>query len=134
MVDNILTVVQSDTSPTFQTSVSIRVKECKVKDEHLTWEEFSQVNYQMLNAMWQQDWPNEHIVMIRDFWLALEGHEWRHDPSEYRKQALLIYQGHWAGEAFTIYLRHHALVLTPFLQANQQLLENFNQIAMPPVC
>ncbi|KAF8836641.1 hypothetical protein BDN67DRAFT_983784 [Paxillus ammoniavirescens] len=86
--DDILTLVQSDTSPTFQTSASIRVKECKVKDEHLTWEEFSQANYRMLNAMQQQDWPN-----IRDFWLALKGHKWRHNPSEYRKRALLIYQG-----------------------------------------
>ncbi|KIK71854.1 hypothetical protein PAXRUDRAFT_181726, partial [Paxillus rubicundulus Ve08.2h10] len=88
--DDILTLVQSDTGPTFQTSMSIRAKECKVKDEHLTWEEFSQANYRMLNAMRQQDWPNECIVMIRDFWLALEGHEWRHDPSEYRKWALLV--------------------------------------------
>ncbi|KIK74997.1 hypothetical protein PAXRUDRAFT_19358 [Paxillus rubicundulus Ve08.2h10] len=64
MEDNILTLVQSDTGPTFQTSVSIRAKEYKVKDEHLTWEEFSQANYQMFNAMWQQDWPNECIIMI----------------------------------------------------------------------
>ncbi|KIJ12429.1 hypothetical protein PAXINDRAFT_82964 [Paxillus involutus ATCC 200175] len=41
--------------------------------------------------------------------------------------------GRWAGEAFVLYLRHHALVLAPFLQANQPLLENFNRIAMPPV-
>ncbi|KIJ09900.1 hypothetical protein PAXINDRAFT_86812, partial [Paxillus involutus ATCC 200175] len=41
--------------------------------------------------------------------------------------------GRWAGEAFVLYLRHHALVLAPFLQANQPLLETFNHIAMPPV-
>jgi len=42
--------------------------------------------------------------------------------------------GRWAGEAFTLYLRHHALVLAPFLQANQLALETFNCVAMPPVC
>jgi hypothetical protein len=41
--------------------------------------------------------------------------------------------GRWVGEALTLYLRHHALVLAPFLQANQPLLETFNRIAMPPV-
>ena len=41
--------------------------------------------------------------------------------------------GRWVGEVFTLYLRHHALVLAPFLQANQPLLEAFNRIAMPPV-
>ena len=41
--------------------------------------------------------------------------------------------GRWAGEAFMLYLRHHALVLAPFLQADKHLLDNFNRIAMPPV-
>ena len=41
--------------------------------------------------------------------------------------------GRWAGEAFTLYLRHHALVLAPFLQVNQPVLEAFNRITMPPV-
>ena len=41
--------------------------------------------------------------------------------------------GRWAGEAFTLYLRHHALVLAPFLQVNEPVLEAFNHITMPPV-
>ena len=41
--------------------------------------------------------------------------------------------GRWAGEAFTLYLRHYALVLAPFLQVNQPVLEAFNRITMPPV-
>ena len=91
--DDILTLVQSETGPIFQSTAAVKAKECKVKDEHLTWEEFSQANYRMLNAMRQQDWPEERTTMVRDFWLALESHEWRHDPSEYRKRALLTYQG-----------------------------------------
>ncbi|KAF9218815.1 hypothetical protein BS17DRAFT_719458 [Gyrodon lividus] len=42
--------------------------------------------------------------------------------------------GQWAGKAFTIYLRHHTLILAPFLQEDSELLEIFNCIAMPPVC
>lgn len=41
--------------------------------------------------------------------------------------------GRWAGEAFTLYLRDHALILAPFLQADQQLFNNFMRVAMPPV-
>ena len=31
----------------------------------------------------------------------------------------------WAGEVFTLYLQDHTLILAPFLQANQQLFNNF---------
>ncbi|KAF8547080.1 hypothetical protein OG21DRAFT_1396951, partial [Imleria badia] len=61
-------------------------------DEHLSWEEFSQANYRMLNAMKQQEWPIDRIDMVRDFWVTLETHDWCHDLSEYRKRALLLYQ------------------------------------------
>ena len=47
----------------------------------------------MLNAMRQQDWPAECRDMVRLFWLTIESHDWRHDPSKYRKRALLLYQG-----------------------------------------
>ena len=91
--DDILTLVQSEARPIFQSAAAVKAKECKVKDEHLTWEEFSQANYRMLNAMRQQDWLEECMIMVQDFWLALESHEWRHDPSKFRKRALLVYQG-----------------------------------------
>ena len=41
--------------------------------------------------------------------------------------------GQWAGDTFTLYLRNHALVLTPFLQADKHLLDNFSCITMPLV-
>ena len=31
--------------------------------------------------------------MVCNFWIAFEMHTWRHDPSEYCKRALLLYQG-----------------------------------------
>ena len=41
--------------------------------------------------------------------------------------------GRWAGKSFVLYLRLHALILAPYLQANKQVFDNFVQIAMPPV-
>ena len=91
--EDLLTLVQTDKGPTFQSSASVRVKKYKVKDEALSWEEFGQANYRMLNAMRQQEWPADRLKMIHDFWVALESHFWRHDLSEYCQRALLVYQG-----------------------------------------
>ena len=41
--------------------------------------------------------------------------------------------GRWSSESFTIYLRHHALVLAPFLQQHPRLLDGFRQYILPPV-
>jgi hypothetical protein len=40
--------------------------------------------------------------------------------------------GRWSSEAFTIYLRHHATILAPYIQANP-VLEPFTHYTMPPV-
>ena len=72
---------------------SVRAKKYKVRDEVLPWEEFSQANYRMLGAMRQQEWPDNRLKMVRDFWVTLETHFWCHDSSEYRRRALLVYQG-----------------------------------------
>ena len=86
-------LVQTDKGPTFQTSASIRAKKYKVRDEALSWEEFGQANYRMLGAMRQQEWPDDHLKMVRDFWVILETHFWRHNSSKYCRRALLVYQG-----------------------------------------
>lgn len=39
----------------------------------------------------------------------------------------------WAGEAFMLYLGDHGLILTSFLQADQQVFNRFMWIAMPLV-
>ncbi|KAI6140620.1 hypothetical protein BKA82DRAFT_154547 [Pisolithus tinctorius] len=41
--------------------------------------------------------------------------------------------GCWSGDSFTIYLRHHALVLTPFLQSKPELLNALKGYILPPV-
>ena len=43
--------------------------------------------------MRQQEWPEEWVNMVCNFWIAFETHTWRHDLSEYHKRALLLYQG-----------------------------------------
>ena len=91
--EDLLTLVQMDKGPSFQTATAARVKKNRVEDEHLSWEEFSQANYCMLNAMTQQEWPEECVAMVRDFWVMLETHAWRHDTSDSWKKALLLYQG-----------------------------------------
>ena len=91
--EDLLTLVQTDKGPTFQTVASAKAKKHKVKDEHLSWEEFSQVGNCMIAAMRQQEWPEDRVNMVDNFWIAFETHTWRHDPSEYRKRALLLYQG-----------------------------------------
>lgn len=41
--------------------------------------------------------------------------------------------GRWSGESFTLYLRHHALVLAPFLQSEPELLNSLKRYILPPV-
>ncbi|KIJ10747.1 hypothetical protein PAXINDRAFT_16293 [Paxillus involutus ATCC 200175] len=57
--EDLLTLVQTDKGPTFQMAASAKAKKHKVRDKHLTWDELSQVNYCMIVAMKQQEWPDE---------------------------------------------------------------------------
>ncbi|KAJ7760240.1 hypothetical protein DFH07DRAFT_957616 [Mycena maculata] len=41
--------------------------------------------------------------------------------------------GRWSSDAFLLYLRKHAQILAPYMQANPQLHSDFVRIAMPPV-
>lgn len=41
-------------------------------------------------------------------------------------------QGRWSGKAFQLYLRKHAVILAPYLQATP-IFDLFNCIMMPPV-
>ncbi|KDQ09411.1 hypothetical protein BOTBODRAFT_117206, partial [Botryobasidium botryosum FD-172 SS1] len=41
--------------------------------------------------------------------------------------------GRWASNAFQLYLRKHAQILAPYIQANPILNEAFARIALPPV-
>jgi hypothetical protein len=41
--------------------------------------------------------------------------------------------GRWSSEAFTIYLRQHAMIIAPYIQS-APTLEPFTRYTMPPVC
>jgi len=42
-------------------------------------------------------------------------------------------QGRWAGDSFTLYLRKHAIIMAPYIQAIPAVNEAFIQYTMPPV-
>lgn len=42
-------------------------------------------------------------------------------------------KGRWASDAFFLYLRRHAEIMAPYMQADATVLANFTRIAMPPV-
>jgi hypothetical protein len=41
--------------------------------------------------------------------------------------------GRWAGESFTLYLRHHAIILAPYLQDKPEIMDGVTRYTMPPV-
>jgi hypothetical protein len=41
--------------------------------------------------------------------------------------------GQWSSEAFTLYLRKHAVIMAPYLQGSP-IMEAFTHYTMPPVC
>jgi len=41
--------------------------------------------------------------------------------------------GRWASDAFRLYLRKHAQILAPYMQAVPSLHEHFIRYSMPPV-
>ncbi|KIK91074.1 hypothetical protein PAXRUDRAFT_13981 [Paxillus rubicundulus Ve08.2h10] len=91
--DEALALTKSDNGiHSFVSLSSVKAKSSLVKDEDLTWEEFSQANFCMINAMHESEWPDEHIWMHVDFWLSIETHEWCHDTSSYNRSSLLTYQ------------------------------------------
>ncbi len=42
-------------------------------------------------------------------------------------------QGRWAGDSFLLYLRKHAVIIAPYIQAKPALHETFIRYTMPPV-
>ncbi|KAF8148934.1 hypothetical protein B0H34DRAFT_736019, partial [Crassisporium funariophilum] len=42
-------------------------------------------------------------------------------------------KGRWASDAFLVYLRKHALILAPYIQAVPAVQESFIRYTMPPV-
>ncbi|KIK80944.1 hypothetical protein PAXRUDRAFT_157292 [Paxillus rubicundulus Ve08.2h10] len=93
--DKALVLTKSDNGiHSFVSLSSVKAKSSLIKDEDLTWEEFGQAKFRMINTMCESEWPDEHIQMHIDFWLSIETHEWRHDTSLYNRSSLLTYEAH----------------------------------------
>ena len=43
-------------------------------------------------------------------------------------------KGRWAGDLFLLYLRKHAVIIAPYIQAKPAIHESFIQYTMPPAC
>ncbi|KIK32835.1 hypothetical protein CY34DRAFT_100692, partial [Suillus luteus UH-Slu-Lm8-n1] len=43
-------------------------------------------------------------------------------------------KGHWASDAFQSYLRKHAQIMAPYMQAIPTIHEEFIQVSMPRTC
>ncbi|KAF6759434.1 hypothetical protein DFP72DRAFT_135104 [Ephemerocybe angulata] len=67
----------------------------KVKDDELTWEEFSVAGQRFIEAIRLAGWSSEHVAMFGRFYSAISLHKWRTevDPMGIKRRALLIYAG-----------------------------------------
>ena len=42
-------------------------------------------------------------------------------------------KGRWCSDAFLVYLRRHAQILAPYIQARSSLHESFLRLTLPPI-
>ncbi|KIK97619.1 hypothetical protein PAXRUDRAFT_135989, partial [Paxillus rubicundulus Ve08.2h10] len=119
--NNYLALFQTpDRMPFFIPAIIAKDKTPVIQDENLTWEQFEQAALQMIDAMHNHEWRDNHIEMHLKLWTALKNHPWHHSHSKYSPKALLRYQGqqrcHW-----------HQLVATPkafsIAELQQELIE-----------
>ncbi|KAF8834017.1 hypothetical protein BDN67DRAFT_870218, partial [Paxillus ammoniavirescens] len=91
--DSSMTLMQGpDGNHSFVASSIAKDKAVVIRDEDLTWEQFTEAAIRMLEAMKDHEWPDNRIEMHIKFWSALESHRWRHSCFAYHKWALLVYQ------------------------------------------
>ncbi|KIK75619.1 hypothetical protein PAXRUDRAFT_172247 [Paxillus rubicundulus Ve08.2h10] len=83
-----------------------KVKDSVIPDKDLTWVEFDEAAPRLLQAMRKNNWDEEQVQSHLQMWMALSAHEYCHDPDEFGKRALIVYQD-------TARRRWHALLGTP---------------------
>ncbi|KAI6039391.1 hypothetical protein EDC04DRAFT_2603253 [Pisolithus marmoratus] len=93
--DDVLMLLQtSDGLHSFIPLATAQAKGSAMKDEDLSWEEFSEAVHHLATAMRENDWPEERIDSHIKFWLALKSHPWRHGICEIRDE--LVHTAHIA--------------------------------------
>ncbi|KAI6020588.1 hypothetical protein EDC04DRAFT_2575922 [Pisolithus marmoratus] len=91
--DEALTLLKTDNGHHVWVPASnTRDKSAIIKDEDLSWEQFSKASIRILGAMKEHDWQQDRIDMHVKFWTALEVHPWRRSTHNHFKSALCLYQ------------------------------------------
>ncbi|RXW18937.1 hypothetical protein EST38_g6914 [Candolleomyces aberdarensis] len=75
-------------------SATLKASKVIVKDEDLSWEDFTASYLRALNAMANSGWPQDRVQMFARFWSGVQLHPWHStlDPTGCDRRALLIYQ------------------------------------------
>ncbi|KAI5982413.1 hypothetical protein EDD15DRAFT_2400498 [Pisolithus albus] len=102
-------------------------------DEDLSWEEFAEAAHRLATAMRENEWPEDRVDSHIKFWIALEGHPWRHGHCEISKHALLTYQARvrrkWHDTLATPHSFNIALINTTLLSQIRDELVHSAQVA-----
>ncbi|KAI6027142.1 hypothetical protein EDC04DRAFT_2573143, partial [Pisolithus marmoratus] len=81
-----LTLLQTSNSlHSFVPLATAQMKGSTMRDEDLSWEEFSEVAHCLATTMKENDWLEERIDSHIKFWLALKSHPWRHGTCKISK-------------------------------------------------
>ncbi|KAG6372007.1 hypothetical protein JVT61DRAFT_8702 [Boletus reticuloceps] len=107
MDDDALTLTRDeDGQHAFVPVTASKFKDTVIPDKDLTWAEFDEAAPRLIQAMRESSWEEERVQSHLSMWLKLSGHPYRHDPDEYGKRALIVYQD-------TARRRWHNLLGTP---------------------
>jgi hypothetical protein len=63
-----------------------------IKDQDLSWEEFTIASAHMIDAMDKAEWPQDQISMMTAFWGGIQIHPFRSSSSALNRNMLLLYQ------------------------------------------
>ncbi|KIJ09014.1 hypothetical protein PAXINDRAFT_88067 [Paxillus involutus ATCC 200175] len=69
-----------------------KAKETVIPDHELTWPQIDEATFCLLQAMKECGWEEDRVNAHLQFWMNLSVHEWRHDPEDAARQALIVYQ------------------------------------------
>jgi hypothetical protein len=73
-------------------AAATRTTSAVVDDKNILWEDFCQAAPQMIVAMEEADWLQEHVAMLAKFWGNLQIHELRSSRDPLDQKTLIVYQ------------------------------------------
>ncbi|KIK93976.1 hypothetical protein PAXRUDRAFT_143871 [Paxillus rubicundulus Ve08.2h10] len=106
-----------------------KAKETVIPDHKLTWSQIDEAMHQLLQAMKECGWEEDHVGAHLQFWMSLSAHKWQHNPKYSTCQVLIVYQAtyqrRWHDTLGTMssfnlkYLDEEALIKIKFKIANK---------------